>query len=670
MRSRAARDWLSPAALAAAQLLWWPLDALRHPGATGPVPVGAGLLAMAVAVVLLAWRRRAPVHVLAGVTAVAATAPAVSFPGALDVFAAVGTAVALYTVAVRHDATTAVITGVTQLCWQLVWLSGLHGAGGGVGFLLVVVPQVAALGAGLSRRRLLAARRAAAARLAEAERARLRAADDERHRLARELHDVGAHHLTSVVVSAEAARRLGGSRPELAAEALRTAADDGRATLSALRELVAVMDDLRREPSRVWRRRIEELAAGFGRLGRSVRVELSADLSGPTGEAVFGVVREALTNALRHAPGADVRVGVRHHRGVLEVVVDNGAPAGGDGTADGGADGGAVRGLGSGRGLAGMRQRVETAGGRLEAGSRPDGGWRVRAELPVPGASPAGRRPRLPDSRRVAQVMVALVAFFNPLVPALMSVPDGREPHSPQADTLYLLLMSVHALPLLWRRHAPSVALAVALASATLWPVAALRGVLPAPLVPALWAGVAVEAAMVYTVAAHGRRGRRAWWVVPVAGCVLGAVIGATAAAGQLLPHRFGPVAYPLSTAVAVTAVTALFAVVWRAGAAVRGRRSRTSARERAEVAEVLRDAARAARAQREHVAVGLREAVMERAGRVVRHAEEGRLEDVAAEARAALAAMRELPAGLHGPGERGAGEGVEAAAREMPAAR
>ncbi|PJE95495.1 histidine kinase [Streptomyces carminius] len=657
LRSRAARDWLPSLALAVAQLLWWPLDALRHPGSAGAVPVGAGLLAVALAAVLLARRRRAPVHVLAAVTALAAVAPSVSFPGALDVFAGAGAALALYTVAVRYDAPTALIAGLTQLCWQLVWSAGLHGTGGGAAFLLVMVPQVAALGAGLSRRRLLLARRAAAARQAEAEQARLRAADDERHRLARELHDVSAHHLTSVVVSAEAARRLGGSRPELTAEALRASADDGRATLSSLRELVAVMDTLQQgEPSRVWRRRIEELAAGFAKLGRPVRVELAAELPGPTGETAFGIVREALTNTLRHAPGSDVRVTVRRHRGVLEVVVDNDAP---DSGASGGTGGGAVRGLGSGRGLAGLRRRAAEAGGRLEAGPRSGGGWRVRAELPAPGTAPRGGRLPLPAGRRVAQVVVALLAFFNPLVPVLMNVPEERGPYDPAADTLYLLLLSVHALPLLWRRRAPLAALAAALASALLWPAAAGYGALPAPLLPALWAGAAVEGAVVYTLAAHGRHGGRARWTVAVAGCVLGAVVGATAAAGELLPHRFGPAAYLLLTAVAAGVLTLLFALVWRTGAATRDRRSRAAARERAELDATVRQAERAARAQREHVAAGLREAVMERAERVVRHAEEGRLAEVAAEARAALAAMRELLATLHEPGREGAGSGA-----------
>ncbi|MFH0252208.1 sensor histidine kinase, partial [Streptomyces chitinivorans] len=215
-----------------------------------------------------------------------------------------------------------------------------------LGLVLAAVPRVVGTGTGLSRRRRLAARHAAAARLARAEAERDRASDEERHRLARELHDVGAHHLTSAVVTAEAARRLGGSRPELTAEALETAARDGRETLSALRELVAVMRTEAEGEPHTWNGRIAELAAGVGGLGGPVETDLRADLPGGLGETVFAIVREALTNTLRHAPGAAVRVVVGHHGGLLEVTVDNAAPP------DGGAPhaSGAVRGLGSGRG--------------------------------------------------------------------------------------------------------------------------------------------------------------------------------------------------------------------------------------------------------------------------------------------------------------------------------
>jgi hypothetical protein len=389
-----------------------------------------------------------------------------------------------------------------------------------------------------------------------------------------------------------------------------------------------------------------------------VDLDLRADLPGRTGETVFGIVREALTNTLRHAPGAAVRVAVRHRGGLLEVTVDNeGPPSGGASHAAG-----AVQGLGAGRGLAGMRERAAAAGGRLTTGPRPGGGWRVHAELPadglgapVGGRGPRGRRrvPR-PSRRRVAQVLLALVAVLNPLVPVLTAETVGDAAHGPAADALYLLLTAVHGLPLLWRRRAPLAVLAAVLATAPLWPAAALSGALPPAVLPLLWVGAGAEIAAVHAVAAHGRHGRGARWSVPVAGLVLGVAVGATAAAGGLLPDRFaGPVARLSLTVLLAAALTALFAAVWRAGATARARAARTAARERAALEEAVRQAAEAARAQRRHIAAGLRGTVLDRAGRVVRSAEEGRLDDAAAEARAALAAMRELLATLHGSGDR-----------------
>ncbi|URN11201.1 hypothetical protein LUW77_02230 [Streptomyces radiopugnans] len=128
------------------------------------------------------------------------------------------------------------------------------------------------------------------------------------------------------MVTAEAARRLGGSRPELAAEALEAAARDGRETVSTLRELVAVMRTEAEGEPRTWNGRIAELATGVSGLGGPVETDLRTDLPGRVGETVFGIVREALTNTLRHAPGAAVRVAVGHRGGLLEVTVDNDAP--------------------------------------------------------------------------------------------------------------------------------------------------------------------------------------------------------------------------------------------------------------------------------------------------------------------------------------------------------
>ncbi|URN11202.1 hypothetical protein LUW77_02235 [Streptomyces radiopugnans] len=126
------RSWLPPAALAAAQVAWWPLDALRSGGAApGPVAVGTGLLAVCLAAAVLGLRRQAPVGALAGVTAVAVLGPTASFPGALDVFGAAGVALALHAVAVRCEAATVVIAGAAHLCWQLLWGTVLYGGSRG-----------------------------------------------------------------------------------------------------------------------------------------------------------------------------------------------------------------------------------------------------------------------------------------------------------------------------------------------------------------------------------------------------------------------------------------------------------------------------------------------------------------------------------------------------------
>ncbi len=288
---------------------------------------------------------------------------------------------------------------------------------------------VACAGLGEARRQWLAGRLAAARRLAGAEESRQRAGDTERHRLARELHDVSAHHLTSVVVTVDAARRLGGNRPELAAEALSFAERTGGETLTAIRRLVAVMRSTERantadtthDPDGARHANlvgvtgvvaptgvtdgmvgagrpefrpgpspmsgpIQELVAGFGRLGRPIATRMPDDLAGPAAEAVFGIVREALTNALRYAPGAAVRIDVRRDEGALDLTVDNDPPRASAQPAGAG--------LGSGRGVAGMRERAAAVGGQLTAGPGPGGGGGYGRRCPTPPVR--GRPPYAP----------------------------------------------------------------------------------------------------------------------------------------------------------------------------------------------------------------------------------------------------------------------------------
>ncbi|WP_437079364.1 sensor histidine kinase [Streptomyces sp. enrichment culture] len=149
------------------------------------------------------------------------------------------------------------------------------------------------------------------------------------------------------MVSVEAARRIGDSRPDLTAEALAFARRTARETQSALRRLVAVMQVDDPPAPQAMTAPIETLIAGFSRLGRPVSVSLPADLAGPAAEAAHGIIREALTNALRYAPGAAVSVRVQRAGDTLHLTVDNGRPPGGAGTD--------TAGIGSGRGVEGSR---------------------------------------------------------------------------------------------------------------------------------------------------------------------------------------------------------------------------------------------------------------------------------------------------------------------------
>ena len=215
-------------------------------------------------------------------------------------------------------------------------------------------------------------------RAAEAERRRhvaetTRAA--ERARIARELHDVVTHHVTAMVVQTEAARYLTAA-PERLDEALSTVTDTGRRAISDLRHLLDVLDpdhgadagvpstgELR---TLVERTRRAGQPVEFTEEGRPRESAGSAELT------AYRVVQEALTNALKYAHGGRTVVHVRH--GEREIAVEvgtdgSGAPARSPG--------------GGGRGLAGLRERVDALGGEFSADPRANGGYVVRARIPA-----------------------------------------------------------------------------------------------------------------------------------------------------------------------------------------------------------------------------------------------------------------------------------------------
>ncbi|CAM5614499.1 hypothetical protein SHIRM173S_04204 [Streptomyces hirsutus] len=370
------RGRLLPGLFAVTQLVLWCFTVPtleKPPGVTEWI---VALSATAFTTVALARRTRAPLHALGGILVVSVLVQLLTPPDTVALVSGLAVLMTLFSVTTLSDWTVSLgATAVTAVV-QLLPIAMKSGFGGT--FLhewLTAVSMylmVSALGAG--RRHWLRERQMTKQRLTRAEQERGQAAGTERDRLANELHDISAHHLTSVVVSVEAARRLGDTRPELAAEALTFASRTAYETQSALRRLVAVMrvDDVPAPQSVT--PAIEALIAGFGRLGRPISVSLPADLVGPAAEAVHGIIREALTNALRYAPGASISIRAERSEDALDLTIDNGKPPSGTGSHR--------LSIGSGRGVDGMRRRATAVGGQLSAGPRPDGGWRVHAVLP------------------------------------------------------------------------------------------------------------------------------------------------------------------------------------------------------------------------------------------------------------------------------------------------
>ncbi len=210
---------------------------------------------------------------------------------------------------------------------------------------------------------------------AERARAERRRADEERLRIARELHDVLAHSISVINVQAGVGLALLDSDPEQARTALTTIKAKSKEALGEVRQ---VLDTLR-APGAAPRTpapgldRLPELVEQAASAGLTVTVEGEPPprLSPGADLAAFRIVQEALTNVVRHSGSREARVHIEHGEGRLRLTVDDDGPATG-------ADAG-----GTGNGLAGMRERAAALGGTIEAGTRPDGGFRVLAVLPI-----------------------------------------------------------------------------------------------------------------------------------------------------------------------------------------------------------------------------------------------------------------------------------------------
>ncbi len=391
-------------------------------------------------------RRRFPAAVLAAVAAMVLTLKVLRAPLGGTFLAVL---CACYSAAVYGSRRFAL--GLTAGALAALLALGIPNALGVGGSLLAGVPTptiLAGIGAvlvGMVIRSQFATRSAHMAVLAErarwasaeaAQEAR-RATLAERLRIARELHDIVAHHLSVVVIQAQGAQRMAGRDPARAQQALADIEQTGRTALAEMRRLLGLLRAGDPDPDadggddRLPALGVADVSALVERMaaaGLPVTVRTTGEarpVPEDVGLSVYRITQEALTNVLRHAGPAEAEVHL-HYGDELEIsITDNGrgASAGlseedaagagaagagaagagpaGAGPAGAGPAGGARAGsglAGSGRGTTGMRERIAALGGRLTVGPQPGGGFRVHAVIPGPyrPAGPAADKNGLP----------------------------------------------------------------------------------------------------------------------------------------------------------------------------------------------------------------------------------------------------------------------------------
>lgn len=354
------RDWVLVGALMVAALLE---GVLREDVAWRPI---AMILAVGLAAVLL-WRRTRPLACVV-----------VGF----------GTAMVLGLATLAGGAPNVGLDTMVYVVLVLVYALVRWGSGLEIVIGLAVVGVAAVIGTVASATGpadviggfgILAATAAGGAAFRYRAESRRRALDhirsQERVGLARELHDVVAHHVSAIAVQAQAGRAMAGQRPEAALEALAAIEGEASRTLAEMRAMVRVLRD-----GAAAEYAPQPGVADLVSLARRdpvpvVDVEVPHDLDGlplQVDTAVYRLAQEGLTNALRHARNASrVEIRVVQGGGRLRLRVTD------DGQID------PARPASHGFGLLGMTERVHLLGGTLRAGPAPEGGWTVDAELPT-----------------------------------------------------------------------------------------------------------------------------------------------------------------------------------------------------------------------------------------------------------------------------------------------
>jgi signal transduction histidine kinase len=355
----------------------------------------AALLLVAAAGAVLAWRHRYPRLVVCASTAAVV---AYTLPGYENGVALLLPAAAMGTLAADRSMTvlrsTAWAVAVTAVLMAATAANNPLGPTGG-GFFLIPANLAVALFAGIAianRRAYLESERAQLARQSAQE--AQRGIDEERLRIARELHDVVAHTMATITVQASAATTLLPDRPEQAAESLQAIR---AASKNGLRELRAILNVLRAasgdadgfvDPTQpaAGLARLDALAAGVRAAGLPVSMAVTGqprDVPAVTDLSAFRIIQEALTNTIRHAGPATAAVTVHYAADHLAVEVTDTGCGLSSSVAETAFAAFLAAGTGAGHGLRGMRERAVAASGVMEIGPLPGRGFRVAARFPL-----------------------------------------------------------------------------------------------------------------------------------------------------------------------------------------------------------------------------------------------------------------------------------------------
>lgn len=342
---------------------------------TGPLPVL--VLVVGLLTLPLAWRRSRPMTASLTIFAVL-TASSLAFEGSESTVVFLATLVTVFSgmaytsrpwlviaaalvAGVAHNATDPSIHGLADWIWSAGFIMIAMLLGGAVRNRQIRIVSLEQDATELARRHDEQVAEATAA---------------ERAAIARELHDIVAHAVSVIVVQAQAGSRALTDQPEVTAQCLDVIETTGRSALSDLRRLLHLLsaESAQVDPS-PGLPNLTDLVDRFRQSGLDVRLDLPDPppaLSSAANLAAYRMVQEALTNTMRHSPGATAMVDVQVAGEVLDLSVQD------DGTGPS-----PVEQLGSGRGLIGMRERVALAGGRLVETGPTGAGFRVRAVLPL-----------------------------------------------------------------------------------------------------------------------------------------------------------------------------------------------------------------------------------------------------------------------------------------------